>query len=84
MVNTLDVEIENTYLILNRTLGEIPEPVKETISKIGINYLGYLPSNDELMSFDYEGRPLVELGNESPVYQAIEKLMDEVGIIPNK
>jgi CO dehydrogenase maturation factor len=84
MVNSLDVEIDKTFLILNRTLGEIPEPVKETISKIGIDYLGHLPSNDELMSFDYEGKPLVELGDESPVYQAIEKLMDKAGIIPNK
>jgi len=84
MVNSLDVEIENAYLILNRTIGEIPQPLKETISKIGINYLGHLPSNDELMSFDYEGKPLVELGDESPVYQAVEKLMDKVGLIPNK
>ncbi len=83
MVDELDVDIENTFLILNRTIGEIPEPLKETISKIGINFLGNLPSNDELMSFDFEGKPLVELGDSSPVYQAVEKLMNEAGVIPN-
>ena len=84
MVNELDVEIENVYLILNRTLGDVPQPLMDSISKIGINFLGHLPSNDELMSFDYEGKPLVELGDESPVYKTISELMDKAGIIPNK
>lgn len=84
MVDELDVEIENVYLIVNRIIGEMPEALMKTIEKLNVNFLGYLPSNEELMSFDYEGKPLVELGSESPVYIAIEKLMDKAGIIPNK
>jgi len=84
MVDELDVEIDNVYLIVNRTVGDVPEPLLNTISTIGIDFLGHLPADEELMSFDYEGKPLVELGDESPVYIAISDLMDKTGIISNK
>ncbi len=84
MVDELDVEIDKVFLIVNRTVGDMPEPLLTTITKIGIDFLGNLPADEELMSFDYEGKPLVELGDESPVYKAISDLMDKAGIIPNK
>jgi CO dehydrogenase nickel-insertion accessory protein CooC1 len=37
--------------------------------------LGVVPENEELIEFDVSGRPLIELGDESPVYQAIAKIL---------
>ena len=76
--NELDIRIENTYLVLNRMMGEIPVPLQERIERMDIPLLGVVPSDQELMNFEFNGRPLVELGNESPVYQAVVTMMQEI------
>jgi CO dehydrogenase maturation factor len=79
MRTELDVGIENAYLILNRLASEsIPAPLQERIDKLGIPLLGTVPLNDELMEFEFSGRPLVELGDESPVYQTIAGMMEKI------
>lgn len=76
--NELDIRIENAYLVLNRMMGEIPAPLQERIDRMDIPLLGVVPSDQELMNFEFNGRPLVELGNESPVYQAVVTMMQEI------
>ena len=72
----LDIRIENTYLILNRLEGDtIPAPLQERIEALDIPLLGIVPSDDDLMAFEFSGRPLVELGDDSPVYRAVEAMM---------
>jgi len=73
--NELDINIENTYLILNRLNGTVPEILQEKIDRMDVPLLGVVPANEELIEFDLSGRPLIELGDESPVYQAIAKIL---------
>ncbi len=76
----LDIRIENTYLVLNRAPGgELPEALSEYIQKnMDIPLLGVIPANNELSAFEFSGRPLVELGSDSPVYQAIAGMMQKI------
>ena len=75
----LDVNVENAYLILNRVPGgKLPEALKAAVDKMGIPLLGVIPADDDLASFEFSGRPLVELGDESPVYQAISRMMGDI------
>lgn len=74
----LDIHIENSYLILNRLSGPIPAPLQDRIDELDIPLLGVVPADEKLLEFEFSGRPLVELGNESPVYQAVAKMMAEI------
>lgn len=76
--NELDVHIENTYLILNRLNGQMPDTLQARIEAMDIPLLGVIPADSELMEFEFSGRPLVDLGDESPVYQTVESLMDQI------
>lgn len=76
--NELDVHIENTYLILNRLNGQMPDALQARIEAMDIPLLGVIPADSELMEFEFSGRPLVDLGDESPVYQTVESLMDQI------
>ena len=73
----LEINVENTYLILNRLPGEMPKPLQERIQKIKVPFLGVIPSDDELINFEFSGRPLIELGDDSPVYRAVAGMMDQ-------
>jgi CO dehydrogenase maturation factor len=74
----LDINVENAYLILNRLNGEMPTPLRERIDALPIPLLGTIPSDDELMEFEFSGRPLVDLGDGSPVYQSVAAMMEHI------
>ena len=76
--NELDIRVENTYLILNRLVGDIAEPLQERIDKLGIPFLGVIPSDNELSVLEFDGQPLIELSNNSPVYIAVAQMMDQI------
>jgi CO dehydrogenase maturation factor len=74
----LDINIENSYLILNRVVGETPAPLLERIEALDVKFLGTIPSDDDLLAFEFEGKPLIALGDDSPVYQAVSRMMDQI------
>jgi CO dehydrogenase maturation factor len=78
MIPDLDINVENVHLILNRVMGDIPAPLMEKIDALGVNFLGAVPASQDLMEFEFSGRPLVELGDESPVYQAVAAMMEGI------
>jgi CO dehydrogenase maturation factor len=74
----MDIRIEHVSLILNRLSGPIPPPLEAQISTLGIPLLGVIPADEELAQFETTGRPLVEMGNESPVYKAVAEMMGKI------
>jgi CO dehydrogenase maturation factor len=76
--NELDIHIENTYLILNRLNGEMPAALQERIDEMDIPLLGVIPADEDLIEFEFSGRPLVELGDESQVFQAVAAMMSKI------
>ena len=76
--NELDIRIEHAYLIINRLPGPMPDELKSEISKLDIPLLGIVPTDEELTSFEFSGKPLVELGNDSPVYQSVTGMMGSI------
>jgi CO dehydrogenase maturation factor len=78
MRKELDINIENAYLIVNRLRGDMPHELKAFTDKMNIPLLGMIPADDALAEFEFSGKPLVELGDGSPVYQAVAKMMTQV------
>lgn len=78
MRNELDISIENAYLIVNRLTNNLHPSLEEEIRKMGVRLLGTIPADLELSKFEYSGKPLVELGDFSPVYQSVAKMMGEI------
>lgn len=75
----LDINIERAFLIVNGLKAEaIPAPLQARLDMLDIPLLGVVPYDDQLMSFEFDGRPLVELGDESPVYQAVASMLQRI------
>jgi CO dehydrogenase maturation factor len=75
----LDINIERAYLILNNLVGDIiPAPLQARIDALDLPLLGVVPGNAELAEFEFSGRPLVDLDDESPVYQAVARMMRQI------
>lgn len=81
--NELDICVENAYLVVNRAPlidGELPAALQAFIDKMDIPLLGIIPADEELVRYEFSGRPLIELGEDSPVYQAVVKMMDKLAL----
>ncbi len=79
MRNELDIRIEHAYLILNRLTGnEMPAELKAFVDKMNVPLLGTIPANNELSTFEFSGKPLVDLPDTSSVYQSVAKMMESI------
>jgi CO dehydrogenase nickel-insertion accessory protein CooC1 len=58
--------------------GEIPEPLQERIDALDFPMVGVIPADPELTSMEFSGRPLVEMEDNSPVYQAVANMMGQI------
>ncbi|MCI0520732.1 MAG: hypothetical protein L0Z70_10830, partial [Chloroflexi bacterium] len=78
MSKDLDIRIEHAWLILNRVNGAVPAALAEKIESLGVPLLGTIPANEELAEFEFSGKPLVNLGDASPVYQAVAWMLGKI------
>jgi CO dehydrogenase maturation factor len=75
----LDINIEHAYLVINRLPGALPPSIIEYINThIDIPLLGTIPTDSELLDFDINGRPLLDLDAKSPVYQAVVRIVTQM------
>lgn len=78
MSKELDINIENSYLILNRVPSVIPESLADYIKTIDLPLLGTIPSDSDVTDFDFNGKPLIELDGKSFVFNAVVNMMDQI------
>lgn len=74
----LDIRVENAFLIINRLPERLPAELKEFADHLDVPLLGTIPSDADLAAFEFSGKPLVDLGDESPVYQAVAGMMKKI------
>jgi len=74
----LDIHIDHSYLILNDMTGEVPAPLMERVKQLDIPLLGVVPHDETAKEFEFSARPLVELNDDSPLYQAVAGMMRRI------
>ena len=78
MRKELDIKIERAYLIVNRLPAQMPVDLQAQINKIDVPLLGTIPANNELTTYEFSGKPLIDLPDESPVYQSVATMMEKM------
>ena len=76
--NDLDIHIEHTGLILNRLEGGIPLPIQQRIDAMDIPLLGTVPADFGLAELEFDGKPVVQLTIDSPVFKAVTGIMNHI------
>ena len=68
-------------LIVNRAPnGVLNEGTKEEIEIQGLNLLGVVPQDELVYEYDCEGRPTVELPEDSPVRKAMSEIVKKLNL----
>lgn len=74
LANELEIEFERIYLILNRVKKENREKILEDAKTTGIEVIGEIPEDNEVLNYDLNGIPLINLPKESNVCREITRI----------
>ena len=74
LASELDIEFKKLYVVINRATGEMVEGIKKELEAAGLEVLGAIPEDRNVLEYDYKGRPLVELPLDSPALREVEAI----------
>jgi CO dehydrogenase maturation factor len=77
LIHELGTRIGKSYLVVNRVTGPLSESLMQAVARLGIPLAGTVPADPQVAEFDSIGRPLVELGHDSAVYQAVVHILQK-------
>ncbi len=78
LARELDINVKQTALVVNRVVDdELTEPLWEAIEEMEVELAGTIPADPNVNEFDAWGRPLIELGEDSPAAVAIHQLLEQ-------
>lgn len=74
LADELQINVGRMLLVVNRVEGDLPPALRAGIAALNVELAAAIPADPRVNEFDAAGRPLVELGGDSPAAQAIESL----------
>lgn len=78
LADDLDIQFKELYLVLNRVKDDTKDEILQKAKETGLEIVGVIHEDEEVTKFDIEGRPLVELPNESNTVKAVSKILSRI------
>ncbi|MHB0869101.1 MAG: ATP-binding protein [Chloroflexota bacterium] len=76
LVEELRTRVGKVCLVVNRVQGQLNPELVEEIHKQRLDLAGTVPADPRVAAFDGEGRPLIQLPEDSAVYLAVRGILD--------
>lgn len=81
LIEECDMHPRQIGLIINRAPGGVlNEGTKQEIENQGLHLLGVIPQDETVFDYDCEGKPTINLPEDSPVKKAIREIVDKLDI----
>lgn len=80
LVDEVHIDVKHIYLVGNRFTPDMEELLKKSADDIGLEYGGIVPLDENVMSFNLVGKPLLEIPDDSPAYEAVGNLAKKIGL----
>ncbi len=77
VVKELGLNIKELALIVNRVQGEFDPKMAELVEKIGLKLAGVLPADETIADFDLEGKPTIQLPEDTPSVQRAYEIFEK-------
>lgn len=81
LIEECDMHPRQVGLIINRAPGGVlNEGTKQEIENQGLHLFGVVPQDETVFDYDCEGKPTINLPEDSPVKKAIREIVDKLDI----
>ena len=78
LAEEIEVNVRQKMLVLNRVVGELPQPLQEAIDTMDLKLGSVIPADPEVNELDALGKPLTQLTNDSPSFREIDTLIEKI------
>jgi len=78
LVDELNINVKERYLVLNNLPDRLPQRAKEMLEGTGLEVVGEIPRDEALLGLSWEGKSLESLSPDSPALEAVRVIMDRV------
>ncbi|MGF7119353.1 AAA family ATPase [Methanobacterium oryzae] len=76
----LDISFKELYLILNRVKPDNEDEVLKKVNETGLNLIGTIYEDKIVSEYDFEGKPLINLPEDSNANTAISKIVNSLNL----
>lgn len=80
LVDELNLEVDRRVLIINRVIAEEYIELRKRADEFGIYVAGFVPQDERIFKFDLEGKPVLELPEDSKSVKAIYNILQSLNI----
>jgi CO dehydrogenase maturation factor len=81
IIGELKLAIKHKGLVVNRSPDGLDSKIMKTIDSLGIEFLGNIPFDDNIVNYDLSETPLINLPEEAPSNRAIRNILHEMSLI---
>ncbi len=74
----LEINVRHAYLVINRVQGELSPALRAKAETLGVPLLETLPYDPQVVEFDSQGRPLVELPADAALSKAVTGIAERL------
>jgi CO dehydrogenase maturation factor len=80
LTEEVHIDVKDIYLVGNRFPQGMEGLLKKTADDIGLELAGSVPVDENVMSFNMAGKPLLDVPDDSPAYKAVEEIAQRIGL----
>ena len=78
LARCLNIGIGKSYLVINQAREKPPEPVMNKLKDANLELIGTVPADDLKYDFDFNGRPTIEMPEDSISVKAAFDIFDKI------
>ncbi len=78
--NELDISFKEMFLILNRVKPENEQDLLKKVNQIGLEIAGIIYEDEIVADYDMEGKPLIDLPDNSGAVTVTSKIVENIGL----
>jgi len=80
LTKEVHIDVKDIYLVGNRFPQGMEGFLKKAADDIGLELAGSVPVDENVMSFNMAGKPLLDIPDDSPAYKAIKEIAQRIGL----
>ena len=80
LTEEVHIDVKTIYLVGNRFPSNMEGLLEKAAEDIGLELAGSIPIDDNVMSFNMTGKPLLDMPDDSPSYRAVDEIAHRIGL----
>ncbi len=84
IVDSVGINVKKVGLVITKTTEAGINPLNDEIMRTGLELIGTIPYDEEVVKLDLAGEPLFNLTAETKAVQAVAEIVQQIGLISGK